>query len=91
MFFFINFGSLKGCTLLLILLKGEFGTIDATWGSGNRDTDWNLAAEEAAKRIQKSNPDMLIIVGGTNFNVFLWPAYNAPITIKDQVILDKKL
>jgi endoglucanase len=36
----------------------------ATWGSGNRRTDWRLAAERAGNAILRVNPDWLIIVEG---------------------------
>lgn len=36
----------------------------ATWGTGNRDTDFNLAAERAFKAIDEVNPDILIFVEG---------------------------
>ncbi|HEY8458265.1 MAG TPA: glycoside hydrolase family 5 protein [Actinopolymorphaceae bacterium] len=36
----------------------------ATWGSGDRTTDWKLAAERAGNEILKVNPNWLIIVQG---------------------------
>jgi endoglucanase len=36
----------------------------ATWGDGNRQTDWRLAAERAGNAILAANPDWLIIVQG---------------------------
>ncbi|WP_224250152.1 glycoside hydrolase family 5 protein [Hyalangium gracile] len=36
----------------------------ATWGDGNLDTDWRLAAERAGNAILAENPDLLIIVEG---------------------------
>ncbi|MET0401505.1 MAG: glycoside hydrolase family 5 protein, partial [Cystobacter sp.] len=36
----------------------------ATWGDGNIDTDWRLAAERAGNAILGVNPDLLIIVEG---------------------------
>ncbi len=62
-----------------------FGTIPATWGLGVEATDWNLAAEEAARRVHAANPDLLVIVGGIISNVVLLPAYFAPIKIENQV------
>lgn len=50
--------------------KGE-----ATWGSGNRDNDWRLAAERAGNEILRVNPNLLIIVEGVdNFkgNWYWW-------------------
>lgn len=37
---------------------------EATWGSGDRDTDWRLAAERAGNAILKVNPNWLIVVEG---------------------------
>ena len=62
-----------------------FGHITETWGSGDPETDWKMAAEEAAKRIQNVNEDILIIIGGVNFNIELTPAFEAPIQIQKQV------
>ncbi len=37
---------------------------NATWGDGNMQTDWRLAAERAGAAVQAINPDLLIIVEG---------------------------
>ena len=67
---------------------GVFGHIPETWGSGLNGTDWKLAAEEVAKRIQNVNNDILIIVGGVLSSVVLSPAYFAPVKIPNQVRID---
>jgi endoglucanase len=36
----------------------------ATWGDGNMDTDWRLAAERAGNAVLAINPNLLIIVEG---------------------------
>ena len=36
----------------------------ATWGDGNRATDWRLAAERAGNAVLAANPDWLIVVEG---------------------------
>jgi endoglucanase len=36
----------------------------ATWGDGNPQTDWRLAAERAGNAILAANPDWLIVVEG---------------------------
>lgn len=36
----------------------------ASWGDGNMQTDWRLAAERAGAAVQSVNPDLLIIVEG---------------------------
>ena len=70
----------------LFSIGGIFGTIPATWGFGNNLTDWNVAAEEAARRVHEANPDLLIFVGGIVSNVVLLPAQRVPIRLPDQVI-----
>jgi endoglucanase len=41
---------------------------NASWGTGNTATDWNLAAERAAARILAVNPRLLIFVEGIERN-----------------------
>ncbi|MBD2000403.1 cellulase family glycosylhydrolase [Leptolyngbya sp. FACHB-541] len=41
----------------------------ASWGTGDRDTDWRLAAERAGNAILEVNPDWLIVVEGVQNNV----------------------
>jgi endoglucanase len=41
----------------------------ASWGTGDRDTDWRLAAERAGNAILEINPDWLIVVEGVQNNV----------------------
>jgi endoglucanase len=36
----------------------------ATWGDGNRATDWRLAAERAGNAVLRANPNLLIFVEG---------------------------
>jgi len=38
----------------------------ATWGSGDPETDWHLAAERAGSAILEVNPNLLIIVEGVD-------------------------
>ncbi len=38
--------------------------VTATWGSGDKKTDWRLAAERAGNAILKENPNWLIVVEG---------------------------
>ncbi|CAE8610416.1 unnamed protein product [Polarella glacialis] len=42
-----------------------------TWGGGEAATDWALAASAAGKRVLRSNPEMLIIISGLDFSMFL--------------------
>jgi endoglucanase len=41
----------------------------ASWGTGDRRTDWRLAAERAGNAILKINPNWLIVVEGVEWNV----------------------
>ncbi|MBW4498218.1 MAG: glycoside hydrolase family 5 protein [Scytonema hyalinum WJT4-NPBG1] len=41
----------------------------ASWGTGNRATDWRLAAERAGNKILSVNPNWLIVVKGVQKNV----------------------
>jgi endoglucanase len=41
----------------------------ASWGTGDRATDWRLAAERAGSAILKVNPNWLIVVEGVENNV----------------------
>lgn len=41
----------------------------ASWGTGDRATDWRLTAERAGNAILKVNPDWLIVVQGVEKNV----------------------
>ncbi len=43
---------------------GKIAEGGATWGVGNKTTDWNTAAEKCGNAILKVNPDVLIIVEG---------------------------
>ena len=66
----------------------EDGTvIYALWGSGRLAQDWNLAAEEAGKRVLAANPGMLVIVGGIVYGNVLTPAVWAPIQLPKQVVI----
>lgn len=46
----------------------------ATWGDGNAETDWRLAAERAGNQVLAINPKLLIIVEGIQAfnNEFYW-------------------
>jgi endoglucanase len=52
---------------------------DPTWGDGNVLTDWRRAAILAAKEIQSVTPDVLIMIGGLNFQLDLTGIKFAPI------------
>jgi len=40
----------------------------ATWGSGNANTDWNTAAQKAGKAVLSANPNVLVFVQGVQDN-----------------------
>jgi endoglucanase len=47
----------------------------ATWGSGDVETDWRLAAERAGNAILEANPNLLIVVQGVeqyNGDFYWW-------------------
>ena len=48
----------------------DVGNIAATWGTGNVNTDWNLAAKRVGNAILAVNPDWLIIIEGTSLNTW---------------------
>jgi endoglucanase len=50
----------------------------ATWGTGNQQTDWNLAAERCGNAILAANPNWLIIVEGVQQvgNDYYWSGGN---------------
>lgn len=39
---------------------------EATWGDGNKSTDWRLAAERAGNAVLAANPNWLIVVEGVD-------------------------
>jgi endoglucanase len=43
------------------------GPTTATWGAGNPLTDWRAAAERGGNAVLAANPDLLVIVGGTEY------------------------
>lgn len=49
----------------------QSGKLVPSWGDGNPDTDWADAAVRAARVVLEKAPDMLIIVAGLNYCMFL--------------------
>ncbi|MCQ2253779.1 MAG: glycoside hydrolase family 5 protein [Bacteroidales bacterium] len=41
--------------------------LSPTWGSGNPDTDWHYAASRCAEMILAVNPNLLIMIGGIDY------------------------
>ena len=44
------------------------GPTTATWGDGNPLTDWRAAAERGGDAVLAANPNLLVIVGGTEYS-----------------------
>jgi hypothetical protein len=60
----------------------DVGDTVITWGtSGNKDTDWKVASELAASKVQAAAPDLLIIVSGLCFGAELRPLHANPPTL----------
>ena len=55
-----------------------------TWGSGNKDTDWQIAAENIGNQIQDIAPHWLIIVGGIDYQLDLTGVLKKPVNLKIQ-------
>lgn len=55
--------------------------LDATWGDGNPDTDWRLAATNAANEIHKIDSDLLIFIEGLNYANDMNPIRRYPVTL----------
>lgn len=53
----------------------------ATWGDGNVDTDWKLAATTAGNEILAENPNQLIFVEGLNYANDMSPIRDSPISL----------
>ncbi len=51
----------------------------STWGSGDFDTDWKLAATNGGNLVLKHNPNMLIFVEGMSYANDMSPIKNSPI------------
>ena len=52
-----------------------------TWGDGNEKTDWAMAAEKAGNLVLEVNPNLLILVEGTEFAGNLEGAKTHPIEL----------
>jgi endoglucanase len=58
------------------------GPTTATWGDGNPLTDWRAAAERGGNAVLSANPDLLVIVGGTEYQGNLTGVAQAPVRLK---------
>jgi endoglucanase len=57
------------------------GPTRATWGDGDRRTDWAAAATRAGDAVLAEAPDWLVVVGGLDFSANLTPAYAHPVQL----------
>ncbi len=53
-----------------------------TWGSGNVDTDWQIAAEKIGNQLQDIAPHWLVIVGGIDYQLDLTGVLKKPVNLK---------
>jgi endoglucanase len=57
------------------------GPTAATWGDGHPLTDWRAAAERGGDAVLAENPDLLVIVGGREFQTNLRGAWTHPVRL----------
>mmetsp|Transcript_73718 Transcript_73718/g.172992 ORF Transcript_73718/g.172992 Transcript_73718/m.172992 type:complete len:588 (+) Transcript_73718:98-1861(+) len=50
-----------------------------TWGTGDRQTDWSIAATKGAQEVLRHSPDLLIVVSGIHFGMRLSEVSTRPI------------
>ncbi|CAE7246322.1 NHD1 [Symbiodinium pilosum] len=50
-----------------------------TWGTGDRQTDWSIAAVKGAKQVLSQSPELLIVISGIHFGMRLSEVPNRPI------------
>jgi endoglucanase len=64
------------------------GPTTATWGDGNPLTDWRAAAERGGNAALAANPDLLVIVGGTEYQGNLTGVAEDPVrlNVPDRVV-----
>lgn len=55
--------------------------LDATWGDGNIETDWKLAATQAANAIHKIDDSLLIFIEGLSYANDMTPIKESPIQL----------
>ncbi|KAJ9470659.1 Endoglucanase [Diplonema papillatum] len=66
-------------------------TVAPTWGSGNADSDWRLAAIKAIKRLQAVRSDLLMFVSGIDGGENLKDVRDHPITTDDADTLGNRV
>lgn len=69
-------------------IRQAAGGPEPTWGGGNRKTDWAAAAERAGNAVQSVNRDLLVIVGGLDYQTDLRGVSTHQITLNtaDRVV-----
>ncbi|REH29619.1 endoglucanase [Kutzneria buriramensis] len=60
----------------------DAGGVSPTWGDGNPRTDWAAAAERGGNAVLAANRNLLVVVGGLNYQTDLTGAYHRPIRLK---------
>lgn len=56
------------------------------WGSGDAALDWAMAAVKGAKRVLSENEDMLIIITGLNYGLFLCDVPRQPVHVTEPLL-----
>lgn len=67
------------------------GSIWPDWGSGIRQQDWSMAAVKGAERVVQSNDQLLIIVSGVYYSIFLcnvpvWPIHSSVPILQNRLV-----
>lgn len=65
----------------------EKNSLYATWGTGNLETDWKLAATNCGNEILKRTPDHLIIIEGLSYANDMSMIKSSPIKLDNQAKL----
>ncbi|MCU1617523.1 MAG: hypothetical protein JWO98_5063 [Frankiales bacterium] len=58
------------------------GPTEATWGDDHPLTDWRAAAQRGGNAVLGANPDLLVIVGGREFQTNLRGALSHPVRLE---------
>mmetsp|Transcript_61155 Transcript_61155/g.157711 ORF Transcript_61155/g.157711 Transcript_61155/m.157711 type:complete len:665 (+) Transcript_61155:62-2056(+) len=62
-----------------------------TWGTGDKATDWAMAAVKGAKRVLAVSPDLLIVVSGIQFGMRLIEIPQRPIHATEPELRDRTI
>mmetsp|Transcript_25104 Transcript_25104/g.54648 ORF Transcript_25104/g.54648 Transcript_25104/m.54648 type:complete len:633 (+) Transcript_25104:87-1985(+) len=78
---YLHLPMVAGFDLRNELRSSDLGT--PHWGDGERQLDWSVAAEKAARLVVDINPDMLVIVSGLAYSTMLCSVSNNPLHEKE--------